>query len=94
MQLNWNSILEAAIFGKLIFTLVEENGFRVEICDQDGGGLHVYAVPDAGEKPKGGFEYWVKLVPGNEPDTFISDYTTNLQEILKPVFDFANVWGR
>lgn len=86
-MIEWNQIIEDAIVGKLTVTLVDE-GFRLEMSDQDGGGLFVYAVEGGGKMPKGGFKYWVRLVPGNGPDV-ISDYTTNLETILKPVNDFA-----
>lgn len=84
---EWNQILEDAIVGKLVTTLVDE-GFRVEMSDQDGGGLFVYAVENGGKMPKGGFNYWVKLVPGNGADV-ISDFTINLTEIIKPANDLA-----
>lgn len=83
----WNQILEDAIFGKVIGALIDE-GFRVEISDQDGGGLHVYAAADGGEKPDTGYAYWVKLVPGNGPDIIV-DYTTNLESIIKPINEFV-----
>ena len=85
--MNWNLILEDAIIGKAIGALID-NGFRVELCDQDGGGLFAYCVPDAGEKPEGGFQYWVRFVPGNGADVLV-DYTTNLETALEPVNAFA-----
>lgn len=84
---DWSQILEDAIVGKVIGALVDD-GFRIEISDQDGGGLFVYAAADGGEKPESGYEYWVKLVPGNGSDV-LSDYTTNLEDTLKPVNAFA-----
>lgn len=86
-QQNWAAILEEAIIGRLIGTLIDE-GYRLEISDQDGGGLFVYAVPDGGEKPEGGYTHWVRLVLGNGADV-ITDYSTNLEADLKPVNTFA-----
>lgn len=86
MNLNWNQILEDAIVGKLIATLVDES-FRVEISDQDGGGLFVYAYD--GDRRPAKFDHWVRLVPGNGPDVIV-DYTTNLEDTLKSVNAFAS----
>lgn len=85
--MNWNSILEDAIVGKVVSALIDD-GFRIEMSDQDGGGLFVYAVESGGEKPMDGYNYWVRLVPGNGTDVIV-DYTTNLEKTLKPVNDFA-----
>ena len=84
---KWSDILEDAIVGRTLMVLIRE-GFRVEMSDQDGGGLFAYAAPDGGKKPKTGYEYWVRFVPGNGADV-ISDYTTNLEELLAPVNLFA-----
>jgi len=86
--MKWSGILQAAILGKLVDCMVEE-GFRVEICDQDGGGMFVYGVPDAGQKPKTGFDYWARLQPANNGSDFISDFTTNLEFTIKPALEFA-----
>lgn len=89
-RLDWANILEAAILGKLVATLIEE-GYRIELSDVDGGGLFLYAVPvdeDNGQKPARGYNYWVRLVPGNGTDLIV-DYTTNLENIIKPVNDFV-----
>ena len=80
-------LTERAIVGALVMELIN-NGFRVEMCDQDGGGLHVYAVPDGGQKPTDGYDYWIILVPGNGTDV-ISDYSVNFETILAPVFKFV-----
>lgn len=87
MNLNWNQILEDAIVGKLVNTLIDE-GFRVEMSDQDGGGLFVYAAEDGGVRPEDGYKYWVRLVPGNGPDVIV-DHTTNLEKTLAEVNAFA-----
>lgn len=83
MAINWNDVLEDSIIGRVIGALLDE-GFRIEISDQDGGGLFVYGVPDGGEKPKTGFDYWVRLVRGNGVDVIV-DYTTNLEVVLASV---------
>jgi hypothetical protein len=85
----WNQLLEDAIVGKLFAALIED-GYRVEASDQDGGGLYLYAYPDAA-KPKKPANHWVRLVPGNGADV-ITDYSTNLERTLKPVNDFAALW--
>jgi hypothetical protein len=90
MTIRWNDILEAAIIGKLVDELTS-NAFRLEISDQDGGGLFVYAAANGGEKPEDGYEYWVRLVPGNGADVIV-DYTTNLEDTIKPVNEFANAF--
>ena len=79
---------ERLIVGELVLSLTEQ-GFRVELCDQDGGGLFLYAVPDGGFKPDNGYEYWVLLVPGNGTSV-ISDYSVNLQSALVAVNKLAD----
>ena len=88
--MNWNQVLEDAFVGKLITTLVDE-GYRLEVSDQDGGGLFVYAVEDGGEKPADGYTCWVRLVPGNGAN-IITDHTVNLKDVLEPVHAFAEVF--
>lgn len=39
---------------------------------------------------KGG---WIRLVFGNDGYDLISDYSTSLEEFLKPVNDLADFWG-
>lgn len=96
MPINWNVILENAIVGHLISALIDE-GYRVQLSDQDGGGLYLYAMPDGDEFPanKGGYNrgdgtiaHWARLVPGNGPD-IISDYSTNLETTIKATNEFA-----
>lgn len=82
----WNEILVNATFGKLVLALVDE-GYRLEISDQDGGGLYIYAAPDAGEVVKP-CNYWVRLNPGNED--LVVDYSTNLASVLRPIFAFED----
>lgn len=88
MKYNWRKILIDSALGRLIGTLIED-GFRVELSDQDGGGLYLYAYPDNGNCPKTGAEYWIRLEPSNSPESFIVDYTTNLESVIRSVFDFA-----
>lgn len=89
--MRWNDILEHAIVGKLIETMVDA-GFRVELSDQDGGGLFLYAWNTERRPSAGQFNHWVKLVPGNGADV-ISDFTTNLETTLKEVNDFAATYA-
>ena len=87
--MNMTQLLEDAILGKIVNALVT-NGFRVEVSDQDGGGLYVYAAAGGGQKSADGYDYWVRLVPGNGSN-YISDYSTNLESVLKPVNAFAEL---
>lgn len=84
-------MLESAIIGAAIMALIN-NGFRVEVSDRDGGGLFIYAAPDGGARPQGGYAHWILLVPGNGADV-ISDYSINLETVLQPVNDFAARWA-
>lgn len=86
-NIEWNQILEDAIVGMAISALIED-GYRLEMSDQDGGGLFIYAAADGGRKPKGGYKHWIRLVPGNGLDVIV-DYTTNLEPTIKLVNDFA-----
>ncbi len=81
----WNQILEDAIVGKVMMALVDA-GYRVEISDQDGGGLYLYAW-NTDRRPSE-FNHWVRLVPGNGADV-LSDYSTNLESVVAPVNAFA-----
>lgn len=87
--MRWNNILEHAIVGKLIETMIDA-GFRVELSDQDGGGLFLYAWRT--ERRPTEYNHWVKLVPGNGADV-ISDFTTNLETTLKEVDAFAEAYA-
>lgn len=85
---NWNQILEDAIIGKVVTALIDD-GYRVQLSDQDGGGLFVYAIADGGQEiPEGGYKHWVRLVLGNGADVIV-DYTTNLEDTLKEANAFA-----
>lgn len=91
MSLYWDQVLENAIIGKAIAELID-NGYRIEMSDNDGGGLYIYAIPNNGPpRPEGGYSHWVKLEPGNGASV-ISDYTTNLESALKNTNAFAEVF--
>lgn len=68
--------------------LVDE-GYRVEMSDQDGGGLFAYAWQ--GEKRPAKFLHYVRFVPGNGADVLV-DYTTNLESVLADTNAFAAAW--
>ncbi len=89
---TWNQLLEDAIIGKTIAALIDD-GFRLEISDQDGGGLFIYATEDGGEKPAAGYNYWVRLVLGNGTDVIV-DYTANLETTLESVNKFTEQFGQ
>jgi hypothetical protein len=79
----------STIIGALVLHLVNE-GYRVELCDQDGGGMYLYAEPDGGEKPVDGWNYFVRLVPENtEAVDVVSDYSVNLETTIAPVLALA-----
>jgi hypothetical protein len=80
-------LIKNSIIGELVLALTND-GYRVELCDQDGGGLFLYAAPDSGFKPEDGWEYWVRLTPGNDV-YLITDYSINLEDVLAPVFEYA-----
>lgn len=86
--MNMNQLVEDAILGRLITTMIDD-GFRIEISDQDGGGLYLYAVADGGFKPETGYEYWIRLNLGAGPTSVIADYSTNLEATISSVNDFA-----
>jgi len=84
---KWKQLLEDAIAGKLLSTLLNA-GYQVDIEFQ-GGYVWFYAFDT--EKRPSQYKYWVKCVEGNYAD-FITDYTTNLEETLKPVNEFVKSW--
>lgn len=86
---KWDSLLEAVLIGKVVEALTGQ-GYQVHFSDHDGDGMFAYASTD-GRKPRDGYALWVKLVPGNGVDV-ISDYTTNLEGVMKPINDFAASW--
>jgi hypothetical protein len=86
----WNQLLEDILMGKVITALVDQ-GYRIEISDQDGGGLFIYAAENGGKRPREGYKYWVNVVPGNGAD-FISNYTTKLETLMAPINKFAEQW--
>ncbi|MGH6792163.1 MAG: hypothetical protein ACRECF_05430 [Methyloceanibacter sp.] len=92
-KISLRDATEAIIFGRLIAELINSD-FRVEIASSgvDGGtpnAWYVYARKADEEKiPPDGYRCWVIVIPGNGVD-FISDYTTNLENVLKPVTAYA-----
>lgn len=81
------------IMGSVVMDLIDA-GYRVAVCDQAGGGLRVYAVPDGGHMPDDGGPCWVKFSQGNTNlDEIISDYTTNLEDVLAPTLILASGMG-
>lgn len=88
MSAAWDQIIEDAITGKVVTALLDA-GYRVEISDQDGGGLFVYAWETAQRPAK--FNHWVRITPGNGADALV-DHTTSLETVLKPVNDFCKTW--
>ena len=84
------SEFEENVLGKVVTALLE-HCYRVEISDQDGGGLYVYAYPDNGKPDDDGARHWVSLTPGNGVD-FVRDYSTNLESVLKPINDFIKTY--
>lgn len=91
MGINLNQIIEDAIVGKLLTALVDD-GYRLEVSDQDGGGLHIYAVEEGASVPADGYSHWVLLVPGNGVSV-ISDYTKSLEATIQAVNDFADLFA-
>lgn len=81
-----SEMIENMIVGALVNALLNQ-GYQAHFSDQDGGGTFVYVSND-GHKPRGGFKHWVRLMPGNGADV-ISDYTTSLEETIKPANDLA-----
>lgn len=80
---------ERSIVGELVLSLAGQ-GFRVEVCIEDGGGLYLYAAPYAGEKPTDGWAYWVRLVEGNGA-YIISDYSVNLEPYIKSALELCDL---
>lgn len=79
-------LIEDAILGKIIAAMLDA-GYRIEISDQDGGGLMIYGSADDADK-LAGYAYWVRLTPGNGVG-IIADYSMNLDPVLAPVNAFA-----
>ena len=88
MTTRWNNIIEHAIIGHAVSALIDE-GYRVEMSDQDGGGLFAYAWQT--EKRPAQFSHWIKFVLGNGVDVLV-DHTMNLEAILKDTNAFAAQW--
>lgn len=83
------NLTQRILLSSVVQALLDE-GYRITISDQDGGGLYVYAVPDNGDAPSDGFAYWVRLEPANDGVDFIADYTTNLTALVEPINALAS----
>lgn len=83
-----NKLIERSVVGELVLSLTDQ-GFRIEMCSQDGGGLYLYAAPDGGEKPEDGWQYWVRLVEGNGVDV-ITDYSVNFEPYIKSALSLCD----
>ena len=85
-----NDHLTNSVIGYLVIALIDD-GYRVELSNDDGGGLHLYAAANGKEIPPAGHvKSWVRLIPENSPAGCVHDYTTDLEEIMKPVLAFAS----
>jgi len=79
--------IEYILVGKAISTLLDE-GFKVHVEYREADGFTWVYASEGGTMPKGGYTHWIKFMTGNGADA-LSDYTTNLEAILKPVNDLA-----
>ena len=84
-----NQLVEEIVLGKVVNAMLDD-GFRIEISDQDGGGLYIYGSENGGEKLEDGYKFWVKLTPGNGKD-ILCDYSTNLESLLAPINAFVDL---
>jgi hypothetical protein len=82
-------LIERAVIGELVLDLTEQ-GFRVELCSLDGGGLHLYAAEDGGNKPDDGWKFWIRLQPGNGADVIV-DYSVNFEDRLKSAISLGEI---
>lgn len=85
---QWNDVLENAIIGRVCTALLDD-GYRIELSDQDGGCLFVYAWQT--EKRPARHTHWVRLTLGNGASV-LTDYTTNLESVLASINTFAAQW--
>lgn len=61
---------------------------KAELMDVDSERVYVFPVSDDGKI--GDAIGWVYFVYGNDGYDVISDYTTNLEDVLKPVNDYTD----
>lgn len=80
-------LYEQSIVGELVLTLIEQK-FRIEICDQDGGGLYLYAEPDGGHMPAEGWKYWVRLIEGNGTDVIVN-FSVNIEKYIHSALELS-----
>lgn len=83
-----NTLFANAVIGMIVTKLLDA-GFRVEVSDQDGGGLFIYAQPH-GEEITKPCDYWVALHLDNDPCDIVNDYSVNLEKVLAPVNSFCD----
>lgn len=74
--------IEYILVGKAVSDLLDE-GFQVHVEYREDGHTWVYASQD-GKMPRGGYKHWIKFRTGNGADALV-DYTTNLENVLRPV---------
>lgn len=84
-------ITDSIIIGAAVLALVDES-YRVELSDQDGGGIYLYAAPNGGQIPETDAEYWISFVTDNDSAIdVIADYSVNLESVLAPVIKMAEM---
>ena len=76
------NLTENVILGALISALLDAD-YRVQLSDQDGGGLYAYVWSADSQQTPDGFDSWVRMTPGNE--YLITDYTTDLEPVMVKV---------
>jgi hypothetical protein len=86
-KLNPITDVEHKIIGTLFDELLEE-GYQIR-TEFDSGTHYLFVYDDTAPtaKPIG----WVKLVRGNGA-TVISDYTTNLEKMVEPASELADLY--
>lgn len=82
--------MESMLVGRAVLALIDA-GYRVELSDQDGDGLYLYAWQTERRPTK--HDHWIKFVTGNGVDA-LSDYSMSLEPVLKPVNALAEFFMR
>jgi hypothetical protein len=93
-EMEMSNFLMQAIIGRIVLDMIDE-GYRVQMSDQDGGGLFLYAMPDAEDFPaqQRAVNHWIRLQPENNGADIISDYSTNLESIIDPIAKWCEAIG-
>lgn len=93
-KISLKGLIESAIIGKIVTTLMED-GHTISGIETQGHFIFIQGFIDDNHHDV----FYVRLTPGNDPDSFISDWSLNLtagkvsgKGILKPVFAFAEAW--